>query len=147
MQIMWFKEVFLYLDLSLGTSLPDVKESLPITYNFRTLKFEGSLENALVVYYKDAECVRVIHPDSDTYNPQFPELIADALPFSILEQVVVKTDEEVSPPANVFGPEPEPSWCNYFEKADLARKMGDWQQVAAIGEAAFIFSESPSHAS
>ena len=25
--------------------------------------------------------------------------------------------------------------------------MGDWQQVAAIGEAAFIFGESPNHAS
>lgn len=137
----------LYLDLRLVTSLPELKESLPITYSFRTLKFEGSLDNALVVYYKASECVRVIHPDYDTYNPQFPECIADALPFSNLEQVVLKPDEEVSLPTNVFGPEPQPSWCYYFEKADLARQMGDWQQVAAIGEAAFIISESPNHAS
>jgi len=137
----------LYLDLRLGTSLPESKESMPITYSFRTLKFEGSLDDALVVYYKDSECVRVIHPDYDSYNPQFPVLIAEALPLSNLEQVVLKPDEKVILPANVFGPEPDPSWCFFFEKADLARQMGDWQQVVAYGEAASKFSGSPNHAS
>ena len=137
----------LFLDLRLGTSLPELKEGLPLTYNFRTLRFEGSLDNALVVYYKDSECVRVIHPDYDFNNPHFPELIADAMPFSNLKQVVLKTDEEVSLPAHVFGAEPEPGWCYFFQKADLARQMGDWQQVAAYGEAAFNSGESPNNAS
>ena len=100
-----------------------------------------------MVYYKDAECVRVIHPDYDSYNPQFPVLIAEALTLSNLEQVVLKPDKKVSLPANVFGPEPDPSWCYFFEKADLARQMGDWQQVVAYGEEASKYSGSPNHAS
>ena len=137
----------LFLDLRLGTSLPELKEGLPLTYNFRTLRFEGSLDNALVVYYKDSECVRVIHPDYDSNNPHFPELIADARSFSNLKQVVLKTDEDVSLPSHVFGAEPEPGWCYYFQKADLARQWGDWQQVAAYGEAAFNSNETPNNAS
>jgi hypothetical protein len=137
----------LFLDLRLGTSLPELKEGLPLTYSFRTLKFEGSLDNTLVVYYKDSDCVRVIHPDYDSYHPQFPELIADATPFSNLDQIVLKPEKNISLPANIFGPEPEQSWCYYFEKADLARQMGDWQQVAALGEAAFNSSESPNNVS
>jgi hypothetical protein len=137
----------LFLDLRLGTSLPELKEGLPLTYSFRTLRFEGSSDKALVVYYKDSECVRVIHPEYDSHNPYFPELIADATHFSNLKQVVLKPDEEVSLPANVFGFKPDPDWCYYFQKADLARQRGDWQQVAAYGETAFKSSESPNNAS
>ena len=100
-----------------------------------------------MVYYKDSECVRVIHPDYDSNNPQFPELIADATPFSNLDRIVLKPEKNTSLPENIFGPEPEQSWCYYFEKADLARQMGDWPQVAAFGEAAFNSSESPNNVS
>jgi hypothetical protein len=137
----------LYLDLRLGTSLTELEEGLPISYNFRTLKFEGSLDDALLVHYKDSECLRVIHPDYDAYNPQFQELIAEAVPFSNLGQIVLKPDQEVNLQTDVLGPEPEPGWCYYFEKADLARQMGEWQQVVKLGEAAFILDGSPNHAS
>jgi len=43
---------------------------------------------------------------------------------------------EARPPAEIFGHSPEPCWCYYFEKADLARQTGDWQQVAQIGDEA-----------
>lgn len=137
----------LYLDLRLGTSLPELREGVQLSYNFRTYKFEGSLDNALVVYHRASECVRVVHPIYDTYDYHLPELIADALPFSNLDLIELEPEEEISLPANVFGPEPEPSWCYYFDKADLARQKGDWQQVAALGEAAFSINESPKHAS
>src|SRR5208283_158340 len=29
------------------------------------------------------------------------------------------------------------SWCYFFEKADLARQVGDWQEVARLGDEAF----------
>ena len=34
----------------------------------------------------------------------------------------------------MFGPEPEHTWCFYFQKADLARQTGDWLRVAQIGD-------------
>jgi hypothetical protein len=42
----------------------------------------------------------------------------------------------VTPPADIFGPEPEHTWCYYFEKADLARQQGDWNEAAWMGDEA-----------
>ena len=132
----------LYLDLRLGSSLPGLEEDLPISYNYRTLKFQGSLNDAIVVYYNGSDCLRVVHPNYDTHNPQLPELILEAVPHSNLDRIVVESDWEVNLPVNVFGPSPEPEWCYFFEKADLARQRGDWQQVVALGEKASSISDS-----
>ncbi len=31
-----------------------------------------------------------------------------------------------------FLPEPEHTWCYYFEKAELARQQGDWNRILAL---------------
>jgi hypothetical protein len=36
----------------------------------------------------------------------------------------------------IFGAEPAHNWCYYYEKAELARQFKDWQQVAALEQAA-----------
>ena len=41
-----------------------------------------------------------------------------------------------SPPPMLFGPEPPHTWCYYFQKADLARQRGDWDEVARLGDEA-----------
>jgi hypothetical protein len=136
-----------YLDLRLGSSIPELKEGLLISRDYRLLEFKGSLDDAIVLYHKPPGCLRVLHPVYDAHYPQLPELIATALPFSNLNRIVVKPDIESSLPIHIFGPTPEPGWCYYFEKADLARQQGDWQQVAAIGDQAFQLDDSPNHAS
>jgi hypothetical protein len=83
-----------------------------------------------------------VHPNYDTHNPQLPELILEAVPHSNLDRIVVESDWEVNLPVNVFGPSSEPEWCYFFEKADLARQRGDWQQVVALGEKASSISDS-----
>ena len=35
------------------------------------------------------------------------------------------------------------NWCYYYEKADLARQAGDWNQVAHLGDEAFAASYRP----
>jgi hypothetical protein len=37
-----------------------------------------------------------------------------------------------APPGPIFGPEPERTWCYYYEKADLARQYGNWDDVRAF---------------
>ena len=136
-----------YLDLRLGSSLPELKEGMQISRGYRLLEFEGSLDDAIVLYHQPPGCLRVLHPIYDAHYPQLPELIAAALPFSNLHQIVVQPGEEAMLPINLFGTAPEPSWCFYFEKADLARQQGDWQQVVTIGDVAFKLDDSPNHAS
>jgi len=137
----------IYLDLRLGSSLPELKEGLPVSRDYRLLEFEGSLDDAIVFYHQPPGCLRVLHPIYDAHYPQLPELIAAAVPFSNLKRIVIQPDEAAILPTNLFGNAPELSWCYYFEKADLARQQGDWQQVAAIGDVAFLLDDSPNHAS
>jgi hypothetical protein len=47
------------------------------------------------------------------------------------------------PPAAIFGPEPSHGWCYYYEQAGLARQLGDWPKVAALGDTAFTLSDYP----
>jgi hypothetical protein len=43
----------------------------------------------------------------------------------------------------VYGSEPVHGWCYYFQKADLARQMGDWKTVTQLGDAAFALKDYP----
>jgi hypothetical protein len=50
------------------------------------------------------------------------------IPLSNLSRII-PTPAPVSPDTDIFGPEPEHTWCYFFEKADLARQMKDWNEV------------------
>lgn len=83
----------------------------------------------------DNSCVRLIDgssPDLSTRDPQRILLIASR---SQLDHVIAG-DEQPVPPASVFGNEPEHDWCFYYQKADLARQRGDWQEVVRLGKEA-----------
>jgi hypothetical protein len=42
--------------------------------------------------------------------------------------------------------EPPHTWCYYYEKAELARQLGDWETVAAIGDQARAQGYAPGDA-
>jgi hypothetical protein len=65
-----------------------------------------------------------------------------AAPSSRIENVIVDV-EHASPPVYIFGEEPERGWCYYFQKADLAAQMGDWEKAASLGEEAIGLELSP----
>jgi hypothetical protein len=50
------------------------------------------------------------------------------IPFSDLSRII-PDPAPVPPDTDIFGPEPEHTWCYYFQKADLARQTQDWNEV------------------
>jgi hypothetical protein len=44
---------------------------------------------------------------------------------------------------NIYAPKPSQNWCYYFEQADLARQMRNWEQVADLGDKAFKLDDYP----
>ena len=46
---------------------------------------------------------------------------------------------------NIYGPEPAHGWCYYFQKADLARQLGNWDEVAELGDTAFQLDDHPNN--
>ena len=76
-----------------------------------------------------------------------PALARRARHFSNVNQIVMNPSTHARPPARIFGAEPPRCWCYYFEKADLARQMLDWQQVAQLGDEARQLGFRPSDSS
>jgi len=77
-------------------------------------------------------CVHVIDGDQPEYSRHERDSIRVVGSYSEIEHVL--TDETPHPPPGiVFGPEPPHGWCYFYEKADLARQRGDWEEVLNLG--------------
>ncbi|HEY3477200.1 MAG TPA: hypothetical protein VGK56_21470, partial [Anaerolineales bacterium] len=63
-------------------------------------------------------------------------------PFSDPELIDLSSADH-DPPSVVFGPEPPHEWCYYYEKADLARQRGDWEEVVRLGDEAIQAKLAP----
>jgi len=49
--------------------------------------------------------------------------------------------ERAQPPQNIFDISQTPTWCTYFEDAELASQLGDWERVAEIGDIAYALED------
>ena len=80
-------------------------------------------------------CVRVLdgsQPELSARDDPRIMLVASA---SQIENVIAEGQSPI-PLEAAFGPEPEHGWCWYYQQASLARQIGDWERVAALGDEA-----------
>jgi hypothetical protein len=119
-----------------GNDIPDFIPGLPVSYLMRNLKFTGSTSNGIVPNYKAGEaCVRILKPE-DEFSPLISSQEAKLAQISNLRQILKGSSDSRISPANIFGPEPEHGWCYFYEKAELARQFGEWEEVADLGDQA-----------
>ena len=117
---------------------PDYEKDLPIEYDYRNIKFRSNTSNGLGVTNDSGKgCVLVL---DDIYKNVhgFTEYEYELFKVSNLDQIVYDDQDQYQtpPPKEIFGEGNENAWCYYFEKADLARQMGDWEEVARLGDEA-----------
>ena len=62
------------------------------------------------------------------YDPLLDEGSQRLIPMSDVSRII-PDPEPASPDTDIFGPEPAHTWCYFFQKADLARQMKDWNKV------------------
>src|SRR5690606_4366956 len=72
-----------------------------------------------------------------------PPLMREMAKFSNLDTIRAEPLDGWTPPAAMFGAEPEHDWCYFFEKADLAKQLEDWHTAAALGDEAQAAGYSP----
>ena len=127
-----------YWFFSLGRGLwRDTEELIQgsvLSEDFRTFSFKGESLDSLVLFYEPVggRCLWVLSPD-DVDNDKLPKLTTDVAGISNLDRIVQEPPKPWQIPQNIFGHEPVHDWCYYFEKAELAAQMGDWQRVAELG--------------
>lgn len=112
---------------------------------FRSFSFRGNTNNSVFVHFdpQRSNCWWVLGPQ-DSANPYLSELSKRWLSLTNFERIASSAPEEASPPLDLFGPQPEEGWCYLYQKADLARQNGDWQQAAALGDRALAQGFDPS---
>jgi hypothetical protein len=146
---------FMVYDINtrLGGRIPELKEGHSINHvyrqfgNGRKLTFKGSTSQALVIYHDYPSCLRVIQPAYDGYMRGLSPFVSHALDLS-KPQLISPGTVGIDPTLEeIYGPEPEANWCYYYQKADLARQQGDWDQVYKAGKDAFNLDYTPHNAS
>jgi hypothetical protein len=129
--------LMLDLDARVGVVLDDVEEDLSIYMPYRGTSFTGSTSQAIVGFYDPPRCFKVLDPTLDVLWPNKPSLLTiEAIQLSKPDLIQSDPKQPAEPPTHLFGPEPEPNWCYYFEKAELARQNGEWEEITRLGDQA-----------
>jgi len=87
----------------------------------------------LAVMPSRSTCLRVLESDQPEMPAGSGSLVRSLTRYSHAEQIEPDAVPAV-PPEAIFGPEPDPGWCWYYQTAALARQRGDWTTIAALGE-------------
>lgn len=136
-----------YIELRFGREETRVEGSPVFNAVYRFFPFHGAPHRSVVIYHHPPACLRVLDSARDIYFPLLPSYVDEALPYS--DTGLIITDPEkpaVLPPVMARLAQPK-NWCYYFERADLARQRGDWDEVVRLGEIAFALDDSPNEAS
>jgi hypothetical protein len=123
-------------------SVPGFEPGLSINYNYLIGKFSGNTSQTVVFYYEPPGCLRLMDPVIDSENRLIHDstLLRDAAKLSSAAWILA--DPKARMP-EIYDPEPVHGWCYYFEKADLARQVGNWERVVKLGDKAFSLSDYP----
>jgi hypothetical protein len=101
--------------------------------NRRTIRTYKNYRKLLVVTQPTKNsCVHVIdgqQPEYSSYENAYVRLLGS---YSKPEQILTN-EPDSRPPSLVFGPEPEHTWCYFYQKASLARQRQDWNAVQRLG--------------
>jgi hypothetical protein len=112
--------------------------TLPITYDFG---------KTIVATIPDSEsCLHIIDGNLIELPRTTDPRIYKIAQYSTIDLIDI-SEELKTPPKVVFGKEPPHNWCYYYQKANLARQRGDWDEIIGLGEEAAVLGYGPQHTS
>jgi len=110
----------------------DLASGFAFSYNIGFGRFNADSKNSLVINFQPEEnrCLWVLRPE-DADIRILPKITREMALASNLERIQPDAPQPHSLSTEIFG-EPQLDWCYYFEKADLARQLQDWQRVVDL---------------
>lgn len=134
--------VLFYPTTRLRNALPELQKDTPIYFDYLAGEFNGNTSQTLAIYYDPPGCLRVLDPEIEGRNRLIRETSLMRFAAHISSPDLITQQARARMP-EVYAPEPghANAWCYYFEKADLARQFGDWEEVVSIAETALKLDE------
>jgi len=134
--------LFYNVETRMSQGLPQLTKERQVQSTYRLLNFSGSLSQSIGFVFKPPACLRILDPVSDGDAPVKSKYLSNLLPFSRTELILPTAHPPAQPPEQYFGTKPALDWCYYYEKADLARQLGNWQEVAYLGDQSKVMEKS-----
>jgi hypothetical protein len=118
---------------SLLSTWADFRSGVPLSYQKYSGAFKGNSLDTLTVTFEPEknQCLWVLKPQ-DKKMESLPAETRESLQASNLGRIQAKALQGGLPNADIFGEEPEHSWCYFYEKAELARQEEDWQAIVEL---------------
>jgi tetratricopeptide (TPR) repeat protein len=117
-------------ELTRSQTVKAIEDGQVLENDYRGLVFRAQSPESLVFYFKpEGGCLWILGPEN-VENEYLPFENRDLVVHSDLNTVL--NSGEHNPDPTIFGSEPEHDWCYYYEKADLARQLGEWEEVIAL---------------
>jgi hypothetical protein len=107
--------------------------------NILTRDFDDVL---FIVKTSPESCVRIIDGNAPELSSRDSYRTMLVAPYSQLENVLTDSTFH-EPPQSVFGAEPAPDWCYYYQQAALARQQNDWDAIHEIYREALALGHYP----
>jgi hypothetical protein len=124
------KYALLYLNSRrIGYNIPSLQPDQPIRWTVRAAPFRGSTSQAVVAYYSLPGCLKVFDPKTDLLYPLLPKQVTEAMALSNISRIITNANPPIQLPVAQFGKETQPTWCYYFEKAELAIQNQQWSEI------------------
>jgi hypothetical protein len=114
---------------------PDIVDLLwgaPLEYSKLSMNFSGSSKQMLLLSFNPEmkRCLWVMQPQDTNLR-----LISDDMrQLSAGSDISLIGQGKASLPEIIYGKQTTQTWCYYFEKADLARQYGQWDEIARLWE-------------
>lgn len=118
-----------------------------INHPYRSFHFSGNTDDIIAFHFHPPGCLMIldrIYSNSIT-NPNLSTIQVNEIPFSKIDRIA--TQPAHTPFESLFGQQSTETWCYHFEKADLARQFGEYEEITRLGDAAINSAQFPRIAS
>ena len=134
--------VLFYPTTRFKNALPDIAPDLPVYFDYLAGEFNGNTSQTLAFYYAPPGCLRLLDPEVERANYLIPEGSLMRYAARLTDLALIRDEAGAVMPA-AYGPEPAHDFCYYYQKADLARQYGRWQEAVQFVETALSFEAHP----
>ncbi len=136
---------FFAMSENLGTDADSLAEGVELTAKKYASTFVGNSRDSLIIVFEPEknQCLWILRPEDAAYRG-LPEQVKKAAQVSNLSRIHDQPQTDFALFKTIV-PEKRESWCFHYQRADLARQMGDWEQVVFFWELAERGGHKPGH--
>jgi hypothetical protein len=136
---------FFAMSENIGTDPASLIEGMSLEAQKYASTFVGNSKDSLIIDFEPEknQCLWILRPEDAAYRPLVAQLKA-AAPVSNLSRIQDKHDT-IPTLFETIVPQDQGTWCFHYQRADLARQLGDWEQVIFFWDLAQNGGYTPGH--